>query len=99
MNRAVNYSKDKKNILLQIDELRIFQTEIDVINALDLDDVQKQVVFAVLVKKKLDEACYAARHDEEYTLDIVNVRGQNYVIAHGDYDMLDLRYVSSCMYG
>jgi hypothetical protein len=55
INSALNYAKKKKNKLIIIDEIPIFDTEIEYINGLQLDYVYKKVLFTLLVKNKINK--------------------------------------------
>jgi len=68
IGNACKYAENKKNVLIQIDSLSVYQNEIEYIDQLDLPYEHKKMMFSILMLKKLDKECYEQRQDGEYKM-------------------------------
>ncbi|MCY8856494.1 hypothetical protein [Bacillus atrophaeus] len=62
INSALNYARKKENVLINIDQIEITKTELEVIDSLDVDHVQKKLCFTLFTLNKL----YSTIHEIKY---------------------------------
>lgn len=67
INKALSYGSKKGQKLVSIDKVDISKLEVNYINALDLDDNCKKVLFAFLVQMKLNKIIYEYKNEKPYT--------------------------------
>ena len=65
---ACKYAKDKKNVLIQVDSLPVYQEEVMYIDSLDISYDEKKLMFSILMLKKLDRECFEQRNGGEYKM-------------------------------
>lgn len=66
---ACKYARDKKNVLIQVDSLPVYDSEIQYIDSQDISYDEKKLMFSILMLKKLDKECFEQRHEnEEYKM-------------------------------
>lgn len=53
IDSAVNFTKKKDNVLVQIESIEIYDSELNYINSLDYSYVEKKILFSMLVINKL----------------------------------------------
>lgn len=58
---ACKYAANKENVLIQINSLPVYQSEVEYIDSLDLPYEHKKVMFTILMMKKLDKECFEQR--------------------------------------
>lgn len=66
IDKACSFADGKSNVLIQVDSLPVYKSEVDYILGLDIPDDQKKVMFSILMTKKLDMACFEQRGNGEY---------------------------------
>ncbi|MCY8466890.1 hypothetical protein [Bacillus atrophaeus] len=62
INSALNYTRKKENVLINIDQIEITKNELEVIDSLDVDHVQKKLCFTLFTLNKL----YSTIHEIKY---------------------------------
>ncbi|MFP2985416.1 hypothetical protein KM776_11425 [Bacillus velezensis] len=62
INSALIYARKKENVLINIDRIEITKNELEVIDTLDVDHVQKKLCFTLLTLNKL----YSTIHETKY---------------------------------
>ncbi|MEX0594982.1 MAG: hypothetical protein WD512_00670 [Candidatus Paceibacterota bacterium] len=53
VDAAVNHSRKKENIIVNVDSVSVTKNEINYINSMDLDKLEKKILFAFIVTDKL----------------------------------------------
>lgn len=67
--KALSFAAKKQNVLIQIDKVPIYESEVRWLTELDVPNDAKKVLLAVMVQKRLDAECYLQRHEgKEYYL-------------------------------
>lgn len=67
INRALNYGSNKKNTLVVVDKIDIYNGEINYINSLDIDYQFKKLMFTFLVQMKLNKYISELKNQKDYT--------------------------------
>lgn len=67
INDAVKYGTDKKNRLINVDEILVTEGEAAYIDALPVEHDYKKLLFTFLVQMKLNKAVYEFKNQSEYS--------------------------------
>ena len=66
---ALAFAAKKQNVLIQVDRVPVYESEVRWLKELDVPDEVKKVLLAIMVQKRLDAECYMQRHEgKEYYL-------------------------------
>lgn len=65
INSAVNYSSNKKNRVIDIDKIELTQSELNLIDKLNVEYTHKKVLFTWMVLDRLSKEVYRQHHGEE----------------------------------
>ena len=67
VNRALSQGSNKKNSLIVVDNLDIYQSEVDYLNSLDIEYDYKKLLFAFLVQMRLNKIVSELKNRKPYT--------------------------------
>ncbi|MCR6616777.1 hypothetical protein PF996_09010 [Bacillus velezensis] len=65
INSALNYARKKESVLINIDQIEITKNELEVIDSLDADHVQKKLCFTLLTLNKLYSTIHKIKYGEK----------------------------------
>jgi hypothetical protein len=65
INSALNYGKNKNNILVEIENVSITKEELNYIDSLSIDHDYKKVIFTLLVLEKLNKQYHEIRNESK----------------------------------
>ena len=68
IGNACKHAENKKNVLIQVDKLPVFQSEVQYIDGLDISYEEKKLMFSILMLKKLDKECFEQRQEGDYKM-------------------------------
>ena len=64
VENILKYARNKKNVLIQIEGVKVYAAELEWLKNLDVSSDAKKVIFATIVQKRFDAQCYLQRHPE-----------------------------------
>jgi len=66
INKALNYASNKKNNLITVEKIDIYNNEVNYINHLNIDYQYKKLMFAFLVQMRLNKYVSEIKNQKEY---------------------------------
>jgi len=67
VKKSLNYSLNKKNILIDFDNIILYNNEMEFISKQNISDDAKRLLVALLIEHKKSEHRYILSHDDDYT--------------------------------
>lgn len=64
IRKALNYAKEKKNVLIEIPYIPVYQSELDFITSLPDNENIRRTIFTMIIQKKIDAEAYNQTHPE-----------------------------------
>lgn len=65
IDAVCNHGANKKNVIVQVDEITVYKNEIDYINNLDLSTDEKKIIFSLLCLNKISKELHIALGNED----------------------------------